>query len=247
MLRNRGRSSHHADTNLTPTSMNRGKAGDRIRSPGLLFTCRFWAAKIFYHLSFALLIRDASWQEDLFASLAPKPGDRILDFGPGSASSAISLALRYPEATFVIVDTDSKAAERMRLSAVRKQLGNIAVIQASVPGRLPVNAGSFDAVICMLALHDSAPDQKLDIIREMTRVLRHGGTLRVIDFDKPENPGERRILELARRISGSPAIAPHFNGSWVDVLAKGSLAGTVRQSSHSVGVGRISIVKARKR
>lgn len=223
------------------------KPSTKYDSPGLLVRCRFWAAKLIYDLTFAILVRDANWQEELVASLAPRAGDRILDYGPGSSSSAISLALRYPEATFVIVDRNAKAAERMRLCAVRKQLGNIAVIHASLPGKLPLNAGSFDAVICMLALHDSSPDEKLDIVKEMTRVLRHGGTLRAVDFDKPENPGERRILELARRISGAATVAPHFNGSWVDVLGKGGLAHAVRQSSHSIGIGRISIVKARKR
>ena len=58
---------------------------------------------------------------------------------------------------------------------------------------------------------------------------------------------QRRILELGKRISGADALAPHFNGSRVDVLAKGGLAGAIRQSSHSIGIARISIVKARKR
>jgi ubiquinone/menaquinone biosynthesis C-methylase UbiE len=223
------------------------KPSTKYNPLGLLVHFRFWVAKLIYNLGFALLVRDESWQEELFASLAPRAGDRILDFGPGSSSSAISLALRYPEATFVIVDSNSKAAERVRLRAVRKQLRNITVIHASLPGKLPLNAGSFDAIICMLALHDIPPDEKLGIIKEMTRVLRHGGTLRAVDFDKPENPGERRVLEFARRISGTAAVAPHFNGSWVDVLAKGGLAGAIRQSSHSIGIGRISIVKARKR
>lgn len=110
-----------------------------------------------------------------------------------------------------------------------------------------MNAGSFDAVVCTLALHDSPPDEKLGIVKEMTRVLRRGGTLRAVDFDKPENIRERRILELARRISGAAAVGPHFDGSWIDVLAKGGLAGARRQSSCSIGIGRMAIVKARKR
>lgn len=224
-----------------------GKPSTKHDPPGLAVQCRLWAAKLMYDISFAMLVRNASWQEDLFASLAPKPGDRILDFGPGCSSSAISLALRYPEATFVIVDPNAKAAERMRLRAARKRLGNIVVMHASLPGKLPLSAGTFDTAICMLALHDNPPDEKLRVIKEVTRVLRHGGTMRAIDFDKPESPGERRILELGCRVAGTAAMVPHFNGSWVDLLAKGGLAGAKRQSSRSVGVGRLAIVKARKR
>ena len=216
-------------------------------SPGLVVWCRFWVAKFFYRISFALVLRDASWQEDLFASLAPKEDDRILDLGKGSSSSAISLALRYPKANFVIVDPNSKAAERSRLRALREKIENITVLQASLPGKLPMNAGSFDAAICIFALHDSLPTEKVSIIKEIVRVLRHGGTLRVVDFDKPENPREGRILELGGRISGAAAVAPHFNGSWVSLLAKAGLTGTIRLSSHTIGSARISIVKARKR
>jgi len=237
------RAIHDADANLILPV----KPSTKCDTPGLLRRYRFWTAKLFYEITFAILVRDTSWQEELFASLAPKAGDRILDFGPGSASSTMSLALRHPEATFVVVDPNSKAAERVRRSAVRKQVRNIAIIQASLPGKLPLNAGSFDAVVCTLALHDSPPDEKLGIVKEMTRVLRRGGTLRAVDLDKPENTGERRILELATRISGAAAVGPHFDGSWIDVLAKGGLAGARRQSSCSIGIGRMAIVKARKR
>src|SRR5258707_964149 len=56
-----------------------------------------------------------------------------------------------------------------------------------------------------------------------------------------------RILDFARRISGSAAAEPHMNGTWTECLTKGGLAGVRRQSSHSIGIGRISVVKARKR
>lgn len=224
-----------------------GKSSTKHDKPRLSVQCRLWAAKLMYDVSFAILVRSTSWQEDLFVSLAPKPGDRILDLGPGSSSSAIPLAVRYPEATFVIVDPNAKAAERMRLRAARKRLRNIVVMHASLPGRLPLNAETFDTVICMLALHDNPPDEKLGMIKEVARVLRHGGTMRAVDFDKPENPDEGRILELGSRIAGAAAMVPHFNGSWVDLLAKGGLSGARRQSSCSVGIGRLSIVRARKR
>ena len=208
---------------------------------------RYWVAKLIYDGSFVILVRDGSWQEEAFESLAPKAGDRILDFGPGSSSTAISLALRYPEATFIGLDPSSKAVEKARLSMARKKLGNISVIDTPLHGKLPFDAGSFDKAVCMLGLHDRPPEEKLRIVKEIVRVVRRGGTLHVADFDKPENRGEGRILELARRISGQAATEPHINGSWTECLAKGGFTGVRRRSSHSIGIGRISVVKARKR
>jgi ubiquinone/menaquinone biosynthesis C-methylase UbiE len=223
------------------------KPSTQYEAPGWFIRFRYWFAKLIYDFIFFVLVRDGSWQEVLFASLAPKAGDRILDFGPGSSSTAISLALRYPEATIIGADPNSRAVEKARLSVARKQLQNISVIDVPLDGELPFDAGSFDKVVCIFVLHDRAPVEKLRIVRELIRVVRRGGTLHVADFDKPENPGEGGILEFARRMSGSAAAEPHINGSWTEFLAKGGFAGVRRQSSRSIGIGRISVVKGRKR
>ena len=234
------------------------KLSTKYEAPGLLvrvrywfamfiYRIRYWLAKLIYDVTFLFLGRDRSWQEEVFESLAPKAGDRILDFGPGSSSTAISLALRYPEATFIGVDPSSKAVKKARRNVARKKLGNVSIIDTAFPGKLPFDASSFDKAVCMLGLHDLPPEEKLRVVKEILRVERRGGTFHAADFDKPENGGEGRILELARRISGTAAVAPHMNGSWTECLAKGGFTGVRKQSSYSIGIGRITIVKARKR
>jgi SAM-dependent methyltransferase len=215
--------------------------------PGWFFRLRLWSSKVIYNLIFAILVRDGSWQEALVASPAPKTNDRVLTFGLGGLSTGVSLAVRYPEAIFVGMDPNAKGAEKVQRSVARKRLGNLSVVGAAYSERFPFDAGSFDTVLCVLALHGRPLGEKLGIIKEVVRVLRRGGTLYVADFDKPENHREGGILEFARRISGSAAVASHIDGSWTDVLAKAGLAGVKRQSSQSIGIGRISIVRARKR
>lgn len=227
--------------------INRGQTIHEVPAAGIVFRLRYWIAKLIYHGSFVLLVRDGRWQQEVFEALAPKAGDRILDFGPGSASTATSLALRYPEATFVAADPSSNGVENARRSVAQKKLENISLVDITLDGKLPFDAGSFDKAVCMLGLHDSLPEEKLRIVKELVRVVRRGGTLHVADFDKPENPREGRILEFARRISGQTAVAPHIDGSWTECLGKGGLTGVRRQSSCSLGIGRISVVKARKR
>jgi len=219
----------------------------RCEAPGLFIRLRYLVAKFIYDVIFVVLVRDGSWQEGVVTSLAPKADDRILDFGTGSSSTAVSLALRYPKAAFVGVDPSSRAVEKARRTILRKKLRNISIVSAPLPGKLPFDASSFDKAVCMLGFHDRSPEEKLRVAKEIARVLRRGGTLHVADFDKPENRSEGGILEFARRISGSAAAEPHMNGTWTECLTKGGLAGVRRQSSHSIGIGRISVVKARKR
>jgi SAM-dependent methyltransferase len=215
--------------------------------PGWFFRFRLWSSKLIYNLIFAILVRDGSWQEVLLDSVALKANDRVLNFGLGGLSTVVSLAIRNAEATFVGVASNARGAEKMQRSVVRRQLLNLSVVDVAYSEKLPFDPGSFDTVLCILALHGRPLGEKLGIVKEIVRVLRRGGTLYAADFDKPENHGEGGILEFARRIWGSVAVASHMDGSWTGVLAKAGLAGVKRQSSHSIGIGRISIVRARKR
>ncbi len=157
------------------------------------------------------------------------------------------LARRFPEASFVGTDPSPKAVGKARQSIARRHVPNATVMVAPPNGRLPFDAGSFDKVVCILTFHDRLPDEKLGIAKEILRILRRGGTLHVADFDKPTTLKECGILSFTQYISGRAAAEPHMNGSWTTFLAKAGFVGIRRQSSHSVGIGRISIVKARKR
>jgi ubiquinone/menaquinone biosynthesis C-methylase UbiE len=216
-------------------------------APGVFVRFRYRVSKLIYESMSGLIVRAGGWQEELFGSLAPKAGERILDFGRGNSSTSISLALRYPEAKVVAMESSCEAARRVRSKAIRRRILNLSVVVAPPHGPLPFHAGSFDKVVCRLGLHDFAPNEKLAILKEIARVIRRGRTFHVADFDKAESPGEGGILELASRISGPVAVAAHVDGSWTEFLVKAGFASVRRRSSHSIGFGRISVVKARKR
>ncbi len=211
----------------------------------LVYRIRFRVSKLIY--DFICFVVARAWQEPFRASLAPRANDRILDFGAGSGSTAVTSARRFPQASFIGADPNPKAVEKARQNIARRQIPNVTVIAAPLHGRLPFDAGSFDKVVSVLTFHDRTPDEKLDIAKEMLRILRRGGTVLVADFDKPASRGERGILRLAEYISGPAAAEPHMNGSWTTVFAKAGFTGIRCRSSSSVGVGRITVVKARKR
>lgn len=216
------------------------------RTLATITRARFWMARIIYDCIFAFVIRDDDWREKLFVTLTPGSGDRVLDFGPYSFFSVVQFAQRYPAVTFCALDTHRKSAKTRR-GAERKRLGNVAFARISDDGRLPFDAGSFDKIICVLGLHDRAPREKLVLIKDFARILRRGGSLLLVDFDKPQARGEGGMLEFAARIWGPEAVACHLDGSWVEIVVKGGFAGVRRNSSSSLGIGRLSVIKARKR
>ena len=215
--------------------------------PTLLERMRFRAMKCLYDAFFMTMVRDASWQEPLLAAVSPEANSRVLNFGAGSAATARYLAIRFPEATIVGADPNPRAVEKARRIVTQNNIANLTVIDAPHRGRLPFEAGSFDKVVLVLTLHDCVPGEKLAIAKEMLRLLRHGGKLHAAEYDKPVVRGERRILSLIAYISGPAAAEPHITGTWTAYLAKAGFIGIRCQSSHSVDIGRISVVKARKR
>ena len=203
-------------------------------------------SKLIYEGFSGAMMRDQSWQEPLFQSLAPRDHDRIVAFGPGSGWTATILARRFSTARIVAVDKDPTSLEKAQRVVVRHRLANVRIVADLNDNHLSFDAGSFDKAVCVLAFHDLPPEGKRSIASELRRVLRHGGSLHVADYDKPTNANEQRILKFAERISGPAAAAARLNGSWTDCLAKAGFVGIRRQSAHSVVIGLVSIIRARK-
>ena len=192
------------------------------------------------------MMRDASWQEPLFASIEPKARCRVLSFGRGAISVARTLAVRIPDANVVGADPNLKAIKTALWRVDQCSIPNLMVVEASRCGRLRFAASSFDKVVLVLALHNCIPEEKLEVAKEMLRVLRHGGTLHVAAYDKPSLPGEHALLAITRYLSGPTAADSHLDGSWIEFLTKAGFVGIRRQSSCSVVGARISVVRARK-
>lgn len=199
-----------------------------------------------YRLSFGLMIDDPLWLEPLIESAAPRSGDRILHFGAGSAGRALLLAIRYPEASFAIVDSDRRSLSRVRRQIVAKKARNVELAELDRE-RLPFGNAVFDKVVSSLSFHQIDGARKIETAREMIRVLRRGGTLHVADFDQARSQRERVVLNLAKYIYGESSIQTHMDGSWPEALSKAGFMSIKRLSSHSVNVGRVSVLRARKR
>jgi demethylmenaquinone methyltransferase / 2-methoxy-6-polyprenyl-1,4-benzoquinol methylase len=143
------------------------------------------------------------WRRQVLRTVAPRPGDRVLDLAAGTGSSSEP----FEAAGAVVVPCDfsqgmlregKRARPRMRFAA-----GDAT--------QLPFAAGAFAAVTISFGLRNVVdPDAAL---REMARVTRPGGRLVVCEFSHPTWAPFRRVyLEylmralppVARRVSSSP-------------------------------------------
>ena len=108
-------------------------------------------------------------------ALAPEPGERILELGPGTGYYTLDLAEWVgPEGQIEIFDLQQEMLDHTIRSARERGLWNIDPTQGDAQ-ELPYEDGSFDAAILITVLGE-IPDQDA-ALAEAARVLRPGGRL----------------------------------------------------------------------
>ncbi len=132
-------------------------------------------------------------RERLRATLAPAPGERILEIGPGTGYYTLDLAEWVgPEGTLEILDIQREMLDHAMGRVGKRGLANVTPTQGDAQA-LPFDDASIDAVVLTTVLGE-IPDQGA-ALREISRVLRPGGRLIVGElFGDPHytSPGALR-------------------------------------------------------
>jgi ubiquinone/menaquinone biosynthesis C-methylase UbiE len=110
-----------------------------------------------------------------FRLFLPPRGASILDVGCGTG---VHLEMyRKLECQLHGVDTSPSMLE-----IARTRLGDNADLREAEATRLPYEPGSFDLVLCMLALHEMEESVRDLALEEMKRVVNQDGRILLIDF-----------------------------------------------------------------
>jgi ubiquinone/menaquinone biosynthesis C-methylase UbiE len=121
----------------------------------------------------------AETSERLRGLLALTGEERALDVGTGAGALAVALAPLVREV--VAVDIVPELLEQAR----RRVPENVSLVEADATA-LPFERASFDLAACSKTLHH-VPRPEL-VLSELTRVLRPGGTMLVVDQLAPGDP-----------------------------------------------------------
>ena len=145
--------------------------------------------------------RAAGTQERLAALLQLTGEERALDVGTGAGAFALALAPLVREV--VGVDVVPELLDQARARAPQ----NVELVEAD--GRsLPFESASFDLVCSARTLHHTTRPEL--VVAEMTRVLRPGGTMLMVDQIAPVDPLAALALnrfEIARDRSTTRVLA----------------------------------------
>lgn len=135
-----------------------------------------------YDLFVRLLIPESTLRQR-FLEQADIDRHHVLDLGCGTGTMAILIRQHRPKSTVVGVDGDPKALDIARRKAAKASLS--IQFDESLADRLPYPERSFDRVLCSFVLHHLTHGGKLEVLREVHRVLKPGGSFHLADFGSP--------------------------------------------------------------
>lgn len=109
----------------------------------------------------------------LRAALAPLPGERLLEVGPGTGYYALDVAERLgPEGRLDVFDLQQAMLDHTLLTAERRGLANLVAVQGDARA-LPYGADELDGAY-LVAVLGEIPHQEA-ALRELARVVKPGG------------------------------------------------------------------------
>jgi ubiquinone/menaquinone biosynthesis C-methylase UbiE len=154
----------------------------------------------------------------LLEVLAPRPGERILELGPGTGYHSLEVAAALDGGTLDVFDIQQEFLDHVMRKAAERGLANIKPTVGDAQS-LPYGDDSFDAAFLVSVLGE-VPDQDA-ALRELARVLRAGGRLVVGESALAGDPhvvmpeslrerAERAGFQLERRLGGPLSYLARF-------------------------------------
>jgi SAM-dependent methyltransferase len=131
--------------------------------------------------------------------LDPKPGERLLEVGPGTGYYTLDVAEWVkPNGKVDILDLQQEMLDHTMRRAGERGLDNVTPTQADATA-LPYEDGTFDAAFLVTVLGE-IPDQDA-ALRELARALRPGG--RLVVGELLGDPHHVRLAPLRLRAGGA--------------------------------------------
>lgn len=198
----------------------------------------------FYDLTVRLTMPEKKFRTKLIDELAPVNGESILEFGFGTGQNLILAQQGNPSVKLRGVDIDPK----VKGIAQRKmdKLGIDLPLDLYDGKTFPYADHSFDKVFSSLVFHQLDREDKLGSLKEIYRVLKHGGQLIIGDWGEASCPLMRLAFFAIQFVDGFKTTNDNVNGLMPEFISKAGFISVVETYYINTNVGTYSYYRAKK-
>lgn len=157
--------------------------------------------------------QDPRWRGAMVDAIDPHPGQRVLDVATGTGLVASLLAQRGADVVGLDQSEDMLGGARARLARTPAIADRVSFVRGEAES-LPFADSSFDALTFTYLLR--YVDDTAATMRELTRVLKPGGRIGMVEFDVPASPPLRALWRVHTRV-GLPALGRVASPAWYEV------------------------------
>lgn len=141
--------------------------------------------------------QDSSWRKVAVKVLAPKPRERFLDIGCGTADLSVDILKSVPDATVMGIDPSDAMLYVGKQKVVHQKLDERISLAIGDAVHLPFADGVFDGIILGFVIRNVT--QRNMALAEMFRVLRSSGRLVILELGVPKNGAVKPFFRLHTR------------------------------------------------
>lgn len=198
----------------------------------------------FYDRTIRWTMPEEKFRTRLVRQVNLQAGEKVLEFGFGTASQTILLKQQTPEAEIIGVDVDPKIRE---LALEKVQKAGLKIRLDLYDGKtLPYPDATFDKVVSSLVFHQLDKTQKALAFAEIHRVLKPGGELHIGDWGRARNVGMRLAFLLVQLLDGFETTTDNVKGLLPEMIANAGFEHIEETGYINTGIGTFSFYKTRK-
>ncbi len=205
---------------------------------------RFRRLTRFYDSVLSATLKEERFKGLLVSQAAPRPGQRVLDVGCGTATLTIMLKRACPDVEAVGLDGDPDALTiaRRKIEAERAAIE----LHEGMSFDLPFGDGSFDRVVSSLVFHHLTRESKKRTFAEIRRVLKKGGELHVADWGRAQNAFMRAAFLGVQLFDGFATTADNVEGRLPSMMVEAGFENVAETHREMTLFGTLSLYRGRR-
>ena len=199
-----------------------------------------------YDSMVALLTRESTWRGLLLSVLDPQPDDIIVDVGCGTATLAIMIKHRSPQARVIGLDPDAQILRIARRKAMKVGV-TIELIETEARRLADViHQHRPNKVVSSLVFHHLPLEGKRAALAAILAALTPGGRLNIADYGLQRTSLMRRLFRLVQHLDGFETTQPNADGLLPELMTEVGFDAVKESAIVLTPTGSISLYEARR-